>query len=518
MMRRLIAILSALSLSLVAATGASAMAPSIVVEVNSGKVLMADDATVPWYPASVTKLMTVYVTLRQLKAGAIGRDTPIPVSRRAASVPPSKIGVRPGQEVTLDNAMKMLLVKSANDMAVVIAEGVGGTVENFADMMNREAERIGMRESHFVNPNGLFVEGQQTSARDMALLARTILVEFPDYAGYFQIGALQLGKRVLKNTNGLIGRYPGIEGMKTGFICASGFNLVAVASRNGQRLIAVVFGAASNAERTLRAAEMLDKGFAHWGSGVGSLDSLAPSAIASPPDMREDICVHRKGGAPSEEEADAAPAAAMPGGGSDDGKLVMSSGPVAMAVASSIKVPGTRALGPRAEFDPIPVSIGRTPGSATAPVAANAVGGGRTTATAYAGARTSADPAAEPDAAAEGAALKVKPQPTQLPLVRGAKASAKVGGKPAKAPVHATRTAHVETNAGPAKSHAGKPAAKTAVTPAKKPVTATKAAAKVAPASAKAGKAVATSASPAKAKPAGKAGPAAKQAAPAAEE
>jgi D-alanyl-D-alanine carboxypeptidase len=415
MMRRLFAAFAALSLTLIPAAGASAMAPSVVVEVNSGRVLMAEDATVPWYPASVTKLMTVYVTLRQLKAGAIGLETPIPVTKRASSVPPSKIGVRPGQEVTLDNALKMLLVKSANDMAVVIAEGVGGTVENFADMMNREAQRIGMRESHFVNPNGLFVEGQQTSARDMALLARTILTEFPDYAGYFQIGAVQLGKRVLKNTNGLIGRYPGIEGMKTGFICASGFNLVAVASRNGQRLIAVVFGASSNAERTLRAAEMLDKGFAHWGSGAGTLDSLASSAISSPPDMREDICVHRKGSTPSEEEADVGQVATA-GTGGDDGRLVM--GTVGSGVAGNgVRIPGSRTLGPRAEFSPIPVAIGRTPGSAMAPMAANAVVTGKTTATAYAGDKRPADADAEENAT-DGAAgpLKIKPQPTQLSL------------------------------------------------------------------------------------------------------
>lgn len=469
---RLLVALAAFASSLMAAASASAMAPYIVVEVESGRVLMAEDATVPWYPASVTKLMTVYVTLREIKAGKIGLETPIPVSRRAAMAPPSKIGVKPGQEVTLDNAMKMLLVKSANDMAVVIAEGVGGTVEDFADMMNAEAARIGMAQSHFINPNGLWVEGQQTSARDMALLSRQILTEFPDYAGYFQIGALQLGKRVLKNTNGLIGRYPGIEGMKTGFICASGFNLVAVARRNERRLIAVVFGAPSNAERTLRAAEMLDKGFSSWGGGLGSLESMPASAIASPPNMREDICVHRKGVALSEEEAEPAVVSTK----EDDGQLVRPGAILPMMSANGVRMPGSRSLAPRAEFDPIPVAIGRSAGSAMAPVAANAVAG-RNTATAYAGDKKPLDGEAEAEEPTPG--LKLKPQANQLPLSAAAaatigkgqsKTGTGLGAIPAKP---ASRTAVVEPAARPAPT-----VAKAAASPKPKPVAKQKAKAK----------------------------------------
>jgi D-alanyl-D-alanine carboxypeptidase len=484
MIRRLACAFAALAASLIAASGAFAMAPYVVVDVNSGRVLMAEDATVPWYPASVTKLMTVYVTLRQLKAGAIGLETPIPVSRVAASVPPSKIGVRPGQEVTLDNALKMLLVKSANDMAVVIAEGVGGTVENFADMMNREAQRIGMRESHFVNPNGLFVEGQQTSARDMAVLARQLLVEFPEYAHYFNIGALQLGKRVLKNTNGLIGRYPGIEGMKTGFICASGFNLVAVASRNGQRLIAVVFGASSNAERTLRAADMLDRGFSKWGSSMGTLDGLPASAISSPPNMREDVCVRRKGAPPSEEEADSAVVASASQG--DEGRVLLPGGAATMSL-SGVRVPGTRNLIPRAEFEPIPVAIGRTAGSATAPVAANATQG-KTTATAYAGDKKVIDPNAEPVEAGAGP-LKIKPQPTQLSLTPAAKAKGKQTAKAAPGEVHKAKG---KTAVAPAKAKHATPA---------KPAAKGKSVASPTATKAKAAPAKATAAKPAPAKP-----------------
>jgi D-alanyl-D-alanine carboxypeptidase len=360
---------------LVWTAASQAASPYVVADVNTGRVLFSEDATMPWYPASVTKLMTVYVTLKKLREGRISLDTAIPISKRATSVPPSKSGARPGQEITLENAMKILLVKSANDMAVVIAEGVGGTVEDFAEMMNREAANLGMRESHFVNPNGLFAEGQQTSARDMALLARALLLEFPEYAGFFNIGAVKLGNRVLKNTNGLVGRYPGIEGMKTGFICPSGFNLVAVANRNGQRLVAVVMGAASGTDRTLKAAQFLDKGFSGsyggmLGLGGGTLQSLPASSVSTPPNMREDICVHRKGAPASEEEAEPQTSVSLPGGNDDSRTAPLAA--AAVSTPSSVSGSGPRSLGPRMAFDPVPVYFGRSEKSASAPVAANA--------------------------------------------------------------------------------------------------------------------------------------------------
>ncbi|MFZ4534558.1 MAG: D-alanyl-D-alanine carboxypeptidase family protein, partial [Alsobacter sp.] len=380
------AILRGLGLGLmlaVSATPAPAAAPFVVADVATGRVLAAEDATMPWYPASVTKLMTTYVALKRLRAGAIGLETPIPVSRRAASAPPSKSGARTGQVITLDNALKILLVKSANDLAVVVAEGVGGSVEGFAAMMNAEAARLGMRESHFINPHGLHAVGQQTSARDMAILARALLLEFPEFAGYFQIGAVQLGARVMKNTNGLVGRYPGVEGMKTGFICASGFNLVAVASRNGQRLVAVVMGASSGAERTIRAGDLLDRGFSGsigsigWGGGT-SLQALPVSTIAAAPNMREDICVRRRGAPASEEEAETVTVTTpMNAPGSDDTRYLMLSSQAISQPSTVRGGAGPRSLGPRALFTPEIVAFGPTSGSGTAPRAANA-GGQRT--------------------------------------------------------------------------------------------------------------------------------------------
>ena len=159
---------------------ASAQAtPYLVVDADSDQVLMENEATAPWYPASLTKLMTVYVALDAVRSGKLTLDTPLIMSARAARMPPSKMGFRPGTQVTLDNALKMLMVKSPNDVAVMVAEGVSGSIEAFADDMNADAQRLGLHESHFVNPNGLHNPAHVSSARDMATIARALLREFP---------------------------------------------------------------------------------------------------------------------------------------------------------------------------------------------------------------------------------------------------------------------------------------------------------------------------------------------------
>src|SRR5438270_9768655 len=218
----------------------------LLVEADTGKVLHAANATYPWYPASITKIMTTYATLHAVKEGRLTLDTLLTVSHNAAAQAPVKMGFPPGTTITVDNALKMLLVKSANDMAVVLAEGVAGSIENFSDVMNRHAQRLGMVQSHFVNPNGLPAEEQVVSARDMAILARAVIHEFPEYDYYWHLPGIRLGKMVQRNYYTLLGRYPGADGMKTGFICASGFNLVATATRNDKRLIAIVLGSPSS--------------------------------------------------------------------------------------------------------------------------------------------------------------------------------------------------------------------------------------------------------------------------------
>jgi D-alanyl-D-alanine carboxypeptidase len=302
----IIAALAALHLTAAAPVRAATEA-SLLIEADSGKVLFAENATVPWYPASTSKLMTMYVTLQAVKNQRITLDTLFTVSGRAASQAPSKIGFKPGTKVTVDNALKILMVKSANDMAVLLAEGVSGSVEKFADEMNSTSKSLGMTQSSWVNPNGLPADEQISSARDLAILARALIHDFPEYDMYWHIPAIQLGKKYMRNFNTLIGRYDGADGMKTGFICASGFNLVATATRNNKRLIAVVLGAPSSPYRAAKAAGLLERGFHRgplsWLSpSLGSVESLQP-VNATPPDLREEMCgPHRK--RPAAEEAD----------------------------------------------------------------------------------------------------------------------------------------------------------------------------------------------------------------------
>ena len=272
----------------------------LLVDAATGKVLHAEKATYPWYPASVTKLMTAYVTLRAVKEGRVNLDQVFTVSGNAAAQAPSKMGFKPGTQITVDNALKMLMVKSANDMAVVLAEGVSGSIENFATDMNRAAKRLGMTQTSYVNPNGLPADGQITSARDLAILARALIRELPEYDSFWHIPSIRFGKRVMRNYNTLIDRYPGADGMKTGFICASGFNLVASASRNGKRLIAVVLGARSSAQRAEKAAQLLEKGFSGAGGlswlmpALGSVEGLTPVNV-DPANMRDEMCgKHRR--------------------------------------------------------------------------------------------------------------------------------------------------------------------------------------------------------------------------------
>jgi D-alanyl-D-alanine carboxypeptidase len=271
--------------------------PALVIEMPSGAILYEDHATQPWYPASVTKLMTVFVALSAVRDHRIAFDTPLAVSARAASVAPSKMGFRPGSLVTLDNALKMLMVKSANDMAVTIAEGVSGSVEAFAEDMNSAARELGLTQSHFVNPNGLPDPEHVSSARDLAILARALYLTFPEQANLFNIGALRLGGQIIPNHNNLLGRYPGADGMKTGFTCAAGWNLVASASRDGRKLIAVILGAPNLRSRTIMAAALFDRGFAGIDQPSKSLADLAAqtsmNSPAAAPDMHQTICSKR---------------------------------------------------------------------------------------------------------------------------------------------------------------------------------------------------------------------------------
>jgi D-alanyl-D-alanine carboxypeptidase len=344
--------------------------PTLVIDVDSGQVLIESQPTANWYPASLTKLMTVYVALHAVRDGRVSMDTPFLVSARAANMPASKMGFRPGTQVTLDNALKMLMVKSPNDVAITVAEGVSGSVEAFADEMNAAAARLGLRESHFVNPNGLPDSRQVSSARDMAMIGRALLKEFPEESDIFGIGALQLGAQIIPTHNGLIGRYPGADGMKTGFTCAAGFNVVASATQGGRRLIAVVLGSPSARERTAEAAGLFDRGFSQWGGGLGAVENLPSPGVGAAPDMHQEICSRRGRAAivAGEEEDLGAPIAAPAGG-----KMGAGGGSI-YAMVATVAAPVTRGLvatGP-VHFDPIPVFVGPKPGWTGAVAAARA--------------------------------------------------------------------------------------------------------------------------------------------------
>ena len=304
---RCLALVALLAIS----TGArpAAAEATLVVDADSGKVLHAEHATYPWYPASTSKLMTMYLTLKAVKAGRLSMDTLLNVSPNAVAQAPSKMGFAAGTQLTVDNALKMMMVKSANDMAVVLAEGVAGSIDKFADEMNEASRRLGMTQSSWVNPNGLPADEQITSARDMAILARAILKDLPEYEMYWHIPSIRFGRRIMRNTNGLIGRYADADGMKTGFICASGFNVVATATRNGRKLIVVVFGARSGMTRSEKAAQLFEKGFGSGGlswlmPSLGTVENLQPVA-AAPPNLRDEMCgPHRKRPAAEEEDSE----------------------------------------------------------------------------------------------------------------------------------------------------------------------------------------------------------------------
>jgi hypothetical protein len=245
----------------------------------------------PWYPASLTKLMTAYLTFQAVREGRLKLDQQIMMSSIAAVQPPSKIGIAAGGKVTVDFALGALLVHSANDMAVMLAEAVGGNLPSFVLQMNVTAKRIGMSGTRFLNPSGLHDPLHYSTARDLALLASKVYEEFPEYRHYFDKEYMAIGKRKLRNTNALLRLMPEADGMKTGFVCPSGFNLVASATVNGRRLMAVVLGASSGASRAEWAKSLLTAA-AMQGAHAMTVQQIAnlPVGEEGPPDVSQGVC------------------------------------------------------------------------------------------------------------------------------------------------------------------------------------------------------------------------------------
>ncbi len=235
--------------------------PQILIDLDSREVLAHQNAFRRWPPASLTKMMTAYVVFRALKMQQVALNSPVRISNEALAEPPTKMGFPVGTVLTIDNSLKIIMVKSANDISVAIAEAIAGSEWKFIQLMNSHARRLGMDNTNFVNPNGLPEEGQYTTARDFALLTLALTHEFPEYRYYFNIPAIKIGKRRLRNHNALLEQFDGTNGMKTGYVCASGSNVAVRVEREGRRLAAVVLGGRSSLVRNVRAAKLLQEGF-----------------------------------------------------------------------------------------------------------------------------------------------------------------------------------------------------------------------------------------------------------------
>jgi D-alanyl-D-alanine carboxypeptidase len=238
---------------------------TIIVDANSGKVLQAKDADSLRHPASLTKIMTLYMLFERLEAGKVKLDTPLEVSEHASEQAPTKLGLRPGQSIQVEDAIKGLVTKSANDAAAVIAESIAGSEDDFAKMMTRKARALGMSKTVYRNASGLPDDQQVTTARDQALLGRAIQDRFPRYYRYFATVAFHYRGRVIRNHNHLLGRVEGVDGIKTGYTRASGFNLVSSVRRGNRHIVGVVLGGRSGRARDAMMRDLIAE---HIGSGA----------------------------------------------------------------------------------------------------------------------------------------------------------------------------------------------------------------------------------------------------------
>ena len=257
-----VALFALLLLGLVAGSAVAAPYAAMVVDARNGKVLHSRNADTRLHPASLTKMMTLYVVFEAVENGEISLDTQVRISKKAAAEPPSKLGLRAGQRIKLRYLIRAAAVKSANDAATALAEAIEGSEAAFARRMNRTARAMGMNNTTFKNAHGLTEAGHLSTARDMTTLGRHVLYDYPEYYNLFSRRTTHAGLRTVSNTNRrLLGSYKGADGIKTGYTRAAGFNLVASAERGRERVIATVFGGRSSAWRNARVAELLDMGF-----------------------------------------------------------------------------------------------------------------------------------------------------------------------------------------------------------------------------------------------------------------
>lgn len=295
--------LGVLLLMLPAGAMANSKYAGIVVDAKTGKTLYASSADAYRYPASLTKIMTLYVVFQELEAGRLSLSSRLKVSKYAAGRPPSKLGLKAGKTIKVKDAILALVTKSANDVATVVAENISGSEKKFAERMTRTARSLGMKKTTFRNPHGLPNSGQRTTARDMATLGRAIQEHFPQYYGYFKTRSYKYGGRTYGNHNKLLGRVKGVDGIKTGYIRASGFNLVTSVNRNGRQIVAVVMGGRSGASRNAQMTKLINRYLSKASRGKktvpmiakrGSAPTFVATALKNPPLPRV-----KPGGAPA---------------------------------------------------------------------------------------------------------------------------------------------------------------------------------------------------------------------------
>lgn len=278
-----IAIICAFSLMLSVSHSARAYydrTSSLLVESDSGRVLVSENATDKRYPASLTKMMTLYMAFDALERGEIKMDQLLPVSRKAARQPRSRMGLKAGTTISVENAIFAMISKSANDAAVVVAEALAGSEEQFADKMTRVARELGMKNTRFKNASGLHHKDQVTTAQDMVVLSKALIEHFPEYYKLFSVRGFRYGRRYYGNHNLVARFYKGGDGLKTGYVDASGYHVVGAAKRNGKRLIGVILGRNSVRERDRHMFRLLDFGFRELSKSKAE-KSAEPSSLFS---------------------------------------------------------------------------------------------------------------------------------------------------------------------------------------------------------------------------------------------
>ena len=282
-------------------SGLATASPHLTIDLDSGRVLSQRQAFDVWHPASLTKLMTAYVAFNALQSGEISPDDPVVISRLASRQPPSKMGYGRGTVISVEDALKLVIIKSANDVSVALAETIAGSVDAFADRMNAQASRLGMKDSRFVNPHGLHDARQVVTAHDLALLLQALHKTYPQYREWFSAAGIRSQHRTKKKKiierihysyNLLLERYRGADGFKTGFVCASGYNFAGSATRAGRRIAAIVLGRDSQTTRAVDAAKLITQGFELPLTAGIPIEELTPDANrrTSPRNMRSILC------------------------------------------------------------------------------------------------------------------------------------------------------------------------------------------------------------------------------------